>query len=161
MLLSFIEVKDLDRFFNYLRGLGFDVEEQAHMVLTDSSEYGLYLLKKSDDIVALMAVHYINTHFKALVELGENASDTELLMALSAAGREGLWRTPVEPLLYVAFEPTIIPLFTAYCDERSAEAERYVELYDERASQWRHVMGDVAEALIAVARGMRTQGEAL
>ena len=129
MLLSFIEVRDLNRFLEYLKSGGIDVEEYAHMVLPDSSEYEIIICRKNTDDIAYIAAHYIDNHYAALAELPDNASDSEVLKALLSVNKNHLWRVPVEPLAYVSNSYEFIRYVLRYVDDVPEEAKQYLTRY--------------------------------
>lgn len=128
VVLSFINVNDLNKFIDYLNNFNIDVDEYGHIVLPDSSEYTMLICKKSGRVVAYIAVHYIDSHYAALSNLSETASDREIIEALINAQKSGVWRAPVEPVIYVATEE-FIELLSRYSDDIPRDAVAYVDQY--------------------------------
>lgn len=129
MIISFIAVRDLDRFLEYLRAFGIDVEEHAHTVLTDSSELEVLVCARQGNVLAYMVVHYIDTHYAVLADLGENASDREILEALLSVNRRRMWRALVEPIVFTTNSYEFLRIVNSYSDEVPQEGKRYVEGY--------------------------------
>ncbi|MEM2221614.1 MAG: hypothetical protein QXU34_07615, partial [Ignisphaera sp.] len=73
-------------------------------------------------------VHYIDSHYAALNNLSENASDKEIIEALINAQKSGVWRVPVEPIIYVATEE-FIELLSRYSDDIPRDAAAYINQY--------------------------------
>lgn len=128
IVLSFIKVNDLNKFIDYLNNFNIDVDEYGHIVLPDSSEYTLLICKKSGRVIAYIAVHYIDSHYAALNNLSENASDKEIIEALINAQKSGVWRVPVEPIIYVA-TGEFIELLSRYSDDIPRDAAAYINQY--------------------------------
>jgi len=130
--LTALRVRDLNRFIDFLRGLGLSVVEGSHMVLLDGSEIGVWHALRGDEVVLSMAVHYIDAHYEALMKLPPDAGDEELLAALIEAERRGLWRAPVEPVLLLVYSEEVAGRVMSYSDEpppRAIEALRHFETH--------------------------------
>jgi hypothetical protein len=152
LLVSFIEVHDGIKFFEYLKSLGCQISEEVHSVLPDSSEYGLYTCIKDNDIKALFALHYIDHHYAALLELEDNASDREVVEALLRAKDKGVWIAPVEYVLFVPLDYTVIKNIASYVDEMQDKVSQYLEYYEKSESPWKNMLKDFTPALIAFSK---------
>jgi len=131
MLVSFINVKNLKRFIEYMRSNNFNVIEDVHSVLEDSSELLImYVFDERNSLSAIFLVHYIDSHYASIVDLPQEADDMMLLRSLLDANRSGdFWQTPVEPILAVIFSENILRVISRYCDEYYPKSIRYVNIY--------------------------------
>lgn len=129
MIISFIDVGNLNKFLEYLRLFGIEIEEYYHMVLTDSSEFEIIICRKNSKDIAYIAVHYIDTHYAVLSSLRDNASDKEILETLLSIDRKRLWRIPVEPMIYITNSYEFIKIIMSYLDEVPEEGRVYLEKY--------------------------------
>jgi len=127
-VLSFIYVNNLDMFISYLRKFDIDVYEYGHTVLLDSSEYAMLICRKNGKIIAYIAVHYIDTHYAALINLKEDAQDREIIEALLNVEKNRMWKVPVEPIIYIA-DDVFINIINKYIDEVPIEASIYLNIY--------------------------------
>jgi hypothetical protein len=129
MMVGFADVKDLNKFVEYLSSVGIDVEEYTHVVLTDSSELEVMVCRKGGQDIAHLVVHYIDTHYAALSKLRDDASDREILEALFLVDKKDIWRIPVEPLIFVTRSYEFVRLVGMYRDDVPEEGKRYLEQY--------------------------------
>jgi ABC-type oligopeptide transport system substrate-binding subunit len=130
-ILSFIYVNDLDIFISYLRKFDIDVYEYEHIVLLDSSEYMMLICRKNGKVIAYIAVHYIDSHYAALINLKENAQDREIIEALLNIEKNSIWKVPVEPIIYIA-DDEFINIINKYTDEVPIEASIYLNIYQSK-----------------------------
>lgn len=160
MLISFINARNGLHLFEYLKKLGCVIEEEAHTVLPDSSEYGLYTCKKDNDIKAVLAMHYIDHHYAALMELRDDASDREVLEALIKAKQKGIWIAPVEPVIYMSKDYEIVKkLSMNYSDEIPPESTKYLEKYFKIQTKWKNFIEDIIISLIKFAENIRNAND--
>ncbi len=130
MLVLMKRVNDLNRLIEMLRGLGLEIREGTHAVLTDGSEIGVWCGSKEGKDVVCMVVHYIDSHYDALIKLPPDADDATILRALIEAERGYIWRVPVEPVLFVFFEiDDVLRNVMNYDDEMPSEAREAFETY--------------------------------
>jgi len=129
MITTFAVVGDIDRFLDYLRTFGIEIEEISHVVLTDSSEFEIVICRREGVEIAYMALHYIDTHYAALSNLSPDASDREILEALYSVKKEKLWRIPVEPVIFVTNSYELLKIVSRYRDEVPDEGKSYLERY--------------------------------
>jgi hypothetical protein len=149
MLVTFIDVRNGVKFIEFLKSLGYSVSEEMHSVLPDSSEYAIYSCVKDGQLRAVFAMHYIDHHYAALVDIGENASDREVLEALlKARSEKGYWIVPVEHVLLVPLDYELLRAVESYSDEADERAVKYLEHYHSKASTWRDVLADLVPLLI-------------
>jgi hypothetical protein len=154
VLISFIMVSDGVKFFEYLKNLGCQVSEEVHTVLPDSSEYGLYTCIKDGEVRAVFALHYIDHHYAALLELRENAGDREVLEALLKAWERGVWIAPVEPTLFIVLDHAFVRHLMKYSDQVQFKAFQYLEHYQKSESPWKSVLKDLTSALVLYSKKM-------
>ncbi len=143
-VISFIYVHDLNRFLSYLKEFGIDVDEYGHIVFPDSSEYVMFLCRKNGRMIAYMAVHYIDTHYAALVNLSEDASDREIIEALINAEKSGIWRVPVEPIIYIANDK-FTRILNRYSDDFPENTLVYVNQYKGETTFLRNLISNMID----------------
>ncbi|MCC6016384.1 MAG: hypothetical protein LM582_05005 [Desulfurococcaceae archaeon] len=129
MIVSFVNVKNLNRFIEYLKSVGVDVEEYTHVVLTDSSEFEIVVCKKGGQDIAYLVVHYIDTHYAALSRLRDDASDREILEALFSVDKKNIWRIPVEPVVFTSRDYEFLRIVNSYRDGVPEEGREHYEHY--------------------------------
>lgn len=127
-ILSFIHICDLNKFASYLNKYGVDIEEYNHTILHDSSEFAMFICKKNSRTIAYLAAHYIDAHYAALANLSEGASDTDIIEALINAEKGGMWRAPVEPVIYIASDE-FVKIIKNYSDSFPENAVVYINQY--------------------------------
>jgi len=154
LLVSFITVYNGVKFFEYLKNIGCQISEETHTVLPDSSEYGLYICFKDGETKALFALHYIDHHYAALLDLKGDASDREVIEVLLKAKDKGVWIAPVEHVLFVVLDPAFARIITSYVDEEQDRFSQYLELYKKGESPWKGVLKDLVSALVAFSKEM-------
>ncbi|MEM0027342.1 MAG: hypothetical protein QXT53_06945 [Ignisphaera sp.] len=148
MLISFVDAKNGLKFLEYLRNIGCTVDEEAHTVLPDSSEYGLYTCRQDGILKAVFVMHYIDHHYAALMDLKDNASDREVIEALLKAKEKGVWMAPIEPIIYIPVDYEIIKKLSIYGDDIPAEAAKHVEIYLNSNTAWRELLRESISSLI-------------
>jgi len=131
MLVLSIDVKDLKRFMEYMRSNSFNVVEDVHSVLEDSSELLImYVFDEKNNLSAILLAHYIDSHYASIVDLPQEADDMMLLRSLLDANRSGdFWQAPVEPVLAVIFNENILRVINRYSDEYYPKSIKYVNTY--------------------------------
>ncbi len=131
MLILFIDVKDLKKFIEYIKSNNFDVIEDVHSILEDSSELLImYAFDKKNNLSAIFLVHYIDSHYASIVDLPQEADDMVLLKSLLDANRsEDFWRTPIEPVLAVIFSENILKVINEYSDKYPLKSIKYINMY--------------------------------
>lgn len=129
MLVSFLLVSDFVKFLNYLKSKGLEVEELTHVVLPDSSEFEVVLCRKEGLGITYMVVHYIDSHYAALAELGDKADDREILSALLLVDKNKMWRIPVEPIVYATNSYNFVEIVRDYTDDIPEEGKKYLDIY--------------------------------
>lgn len=129
MIIAFTFVNNLNKFLDHLKSVGFELEEDTHIVLLDSSEFDLIICRKGNGVVAYIAIHYIDAHYAVLSELKPDADNSEILKVLLSVDRNRLWRIPVEPVIYVTNSYDFVRIMSRYADEIPREGSTYLESY--------------------------------
>ena len=125
----FVQVKDLNKFFEFLKSKGLDIDEGMHSVLLDSSELGIWYGLKNGKKVLIVISHYINSHYAVLAALPSNASDREILEALMKVDRSRLWRVPVEPTIIVSNSEALGRIILEYQDDYPIDSQDFYRHY--------------------------------
>lgn len=112
-----IEVKNLNKLLKYFEDLGYEVVEGPHAILTDDSEIGVWYVYKNNSIRAEIMAHYVNSHYRALMNLSSSASDREVIEALISVKGVNLWRAPVEPVVITIYEDLLEEQIKKYSDD--------------------------------------------
>ncbi|MEL9940589.1 MAG: hypothetical protein QW348_05955 [Ignisphaera sp.] len=159
MLISFVDAKNGLKFLEYLRSLGCTVDEEAHTVLPDSSEYGLYACRQNGTLKAVFVMHYIDHHYAALMNLKDDASDREVIEALLKAKENGVWMAPTEPVIYISVDYDIVKKLGMYVDEIPSEASKHVETYLNSNTSWRELLREVVPSLIRFVQNIASTAE--
>ncbi|MEM4789238.1 MAG: hypothetical protein QXM55_02900 [Ignisphaera sp.] len=149
MLVAFLLISDLVKFLNYLKSKGMEVEELTHAVLTDSSEFEVVVCKKEGLDIAYMVVHYIDSHYAALADLGDKANDKEVLSALLLVDKNKMWRIPVEPIVYVTNSYNFVKIVRDYTDDIPEEGKKYLDMYLNSSSRIPNVIS--IQTLLSIA----------
>lgn len=126
--ISYVNINDLNNFLRYLRSREINVNENYHTVLLDSSEFEIIECNRKNRIT-YMLVHYIDTHYAVLSDLGESESDENILQVLLLVDKKKLWRIPVEPIIYITNDCEFERIISSYIDEIPDEGKRYLEKY--------------------------------
>lgn len=129
MLISFVNVNDLNNFLKYLKTFGIEVEEHMHAVLTDSSEFEVLICRKKGIEIAYIAVHYIDSHYAVLSSLKDDANDKDVLEALMSIDKRKIWRIPVEPIMFTTNNYSFIRIVYKYTDKAPEEGRIYLDKY--------------------------------
>jgi len=119
MVLFFIEVRDLDKFTEYLKNSCCEVEFENHVVDTDSSEYVLMMIRRrgNPQIGCVALAHFVDHHYYAVMNLPPSHTDRELIQALIEAENGVKWRAPVEPMIVACIsEDDIVKVLQLYSD---------------------------------------------
>ena len=125
-----VEIKNLNKLLKYFEDLGYKVVEGPHAILTDDSEVGVWYIYKNNDIRAEIMAHYVDSHYRALMNLSSSASDKEVIEALISVKRVNLWRAPVEPVVITIYEEGLEKQIEKYNDDyESKEAMDAVNHY--------------------------------
>ncbi|MEM1541611.1 MAG: hypothetical protein QW101_06915 [Ignisphaera sp.] len=127
--ISYINVNNLNAFLEYLKHKGTNFEEYFHTVLADSSEFEIIVCNRGESGVTYMFVHYIDTHYAVLSDIGEKSSDKEILQALLSVSKKNLWRISVEPIIYVTNDYDFIRFINSYVDSALEAEMKYLEKY--------------------------------
>lgn len=155
MLVGFVSTADLVKFLSYLKSRGLEVEELTHVVLTDSSELEVIVCRKEGSDVAYMVVHYIDSHYGALVNVGDNASDREVLRALLLVDKSKMWRIPVEPIMYATNSYNFVRIISGYSDNIPEEGKKYLEIYLNSSTRISNVIS--IHTLLSLARKLKDE----
>ncbi len=143
MIMMMKEIKDLNKLIAMLIEQGYVVEEGMHAVLPDGSEIGVWKVIKEGMAVALLIAHYIDSHYVAIATLPENVDDTTFLRKLIECEASGIWRTPVEPVLFLSMDPALIRAVIRYEDSfPNAQAKDMYKHYLDHGSD-RRVMTSI------------------
>jgi len=150
-VLTALRIHDLNRFIEFLESMGLRIVEGSHAVLLDGSEIGVWHAVRGDEVVLSMAVHYIDSHYDALMRLPPNASDSELLHALIEAEKRGLWRAPVEPVLLLVLSEDVAGKVMGYSDEPPPQAAEALKHFRDHGTS----QGILRELAMRIAYGSR------
>ncbi len=155
MLILSIDIKNLKKFIEYIRISGYNVIEDVHSVLEDSSELlTMYILDKLYNIVAILLVHYIDSHYAFLVDLPQGANDITLLMNLLNINKsKDFWQTPVEPLIAIIFNEDVVRIINRYNDEYPLNSVKYVNIY-RSTSKNINLLKSLIDNLISIAKSI-------
>ncbi|MEM0371251.1 MAG: hypothetical protein QXY23_01555, partial [Ignisphaera sp.] len=105
-----------------------------------------------------MFVHYIDTHYAVLSDIGENSSDREILQALLSVSKKDLWRILVEPMIYVTNDYSFIRLINSYVDSTLDAGMKYLERYLNSSDSIKKVI-DIDSVLDIAYRIKKINGE--
>ncbi|MEM1683828.1 MAG: hypothetical protein QXD57_02895 [Ignisphaera sp.] len=156
--ISHINVNNLNGFLEYLKHKGINPEEYFHTVLADSSEFEIIVGSKGESRIVYMFVHYIDTHYAVLSDIGENSSDREILQALLSVSKKDLWRILVEPMIYVTNDYSFIRLINSYVDSTLDAGMKYLERYLNSSDSIKKVI-DIDSVLDIAYRIKKINGE--
>ena len=135
-----IPVRDVDKFVEYLRARGYEVEEGPHTVLVDQSEVVSVKVEREGVIQGYAVVHFITPYYR--VELRGLQDDKEYLRALlEVKYSEEKWRIPVDDVAVVALSEELVQMLEGYSDEYPvADGELLVSEYRRRNPQYQNTV---------------------
>jgi len=131
-----IVVKDLLKFYMYLRHMNITFETDFHTILEDAQETETYILKISGEVIGRVSSLYVSSQYFIFARmLGCNGDPREIL-DFSKEEKERVfaelmrirWKSPIAPVK-LELQPRFLPYVYEYVDDYpSCEAEGAVEV---------------------------------
>ncbi|MEM0506357.1 MAG: hypothetical protein QXW58_03750 [Thermosphaera sp.] len=124
-----LTVKNLLKFIDALKTLGYVIDEGPHAVLEDNSEVSLFKGYRGGEIEFIIVSHFLTQYYKAVLE--SPTTDEEFLGKLLELKYSGeRWSIPVSPVYIVTFNDALEGFLNSYMDEYPIEnGEEIVNKY--------------------------------
>ncbi len=141
-------VKDLDRFIEYLESKGYIVDEGSHAVLLDHSEISEIYIRLKTNLKAAIVAHYLTPYYMAeLEDVDDEDKYLEKLLEIKHSGVK--WRIPVNPLIGIILDDKLLEIFSEYSDDYpTRNGEEIVKEYRSRNKDYARIPRVVIAHLI-------------
>lgn len=131
-----IVVKDLLKFYMYLRDMNITFETDFHGILKDAQETETYILKLSGDVIGSVSSLYVSSQYFILARMLDHDGNPKGILGFSKKERERAfaelvrirWKSPTAPVK-IEIQPRFVSYIYEYVDDYpSCEAEAAVEV---------------------------------
>ncbi len=132
MKIMLIDVKDLEKLFEWFRNHGFELEYGPHTVLLDHSELISVRIKRDGREAGFLIAHYITPYYR--VEAKDVEDEEEYLRELLRVKHgDEKWSIPVNPVILVSLRDELVKEIENYSDEYPVDdGEKLVKTYRDR-----------------------------